>query len=125
VTFGLLVLAPMMGCFPRMKCIWADSSYKEGGHVKWINTTLGWVVEIVGRTFVWLSTWHRLSKDFDDNNSLMYYPGCSAYLTSAVSAAARCIICFEWRSLLRFRCFSNATCSSNEVLAVYLAEADV
>ena len=28
---GKLLLAPLRGCFPRLKLIWADSAYKKGG----------------------------------------------------------------------------------------------
>ena len=28
---GRLLLAPLVGCFPRLKLIWADSAYKKGG----------------------------------------------------------------------------------------------
>ena len=44
---GRLLLTPLQGCFPRLKLIWADSSYKKGGFVEWVKATLGWDVEIV------------------------------------------------------------------------------
>jgi len=99
---GRLLLAPLRGCFPRLKLIWADSAYKKGGFVEWVKATLGWEVEIVEhpwsglrgvwapkdavidweqirpsgfhvlkwrwiveRTFAWLVTWRRLSKDYE------------------------------------------------------------
>jgi putative transposase len=97
---GKLLLAPLKGIFPRLELIWADSGYKKEGFCEWVQTQLGWEVEIVEhpwsglrgilvpqgvevdwqqirprgfrvlkrrwvveRTFAWLSTWRRLSKD--------------------------------------------------------------
>jgi putative transposase len=62
---GKLLLAPLGGCFPRLELIWADSGYKKGGFCEWVTATLGWTVEIVERTFAWLSTWRRLAKDYE------------------------------------------------------------
>jgi hypothetical protein len=55
---GRLLLAPLQGCFPRLKLIWADSAYKKGGFCEWVKETLGWDVEIVehpwsGLRYVW------------------------------------------------------------------------
>lgn len=44
---GRLLLAPLRGCFPRLKLMWVDSAYKKGGFVEWVKETLGWKVEIV------------------------------------------------------------------------------
>jgi putative transposase len=46
-TGGRLLLSPLVGCFPRLKLIWADSAYKKGGFSEWVKETLGWEVEIV------------------------------------------------------------------------------
>jgi putative transposase len=37
----------LLGCFPRLKLIWADSGYNKGGFAEWVKATLGWAVEIV------------------------------------------------------------------------------
>src|SRR5260370_31074384 len=44
---GKLLLAPLKGVFPRLKLIWADSSYKKEGFGEWVKAELGWDVEIV------------------------------------------------------------------------------
>jgi putative transposase len=44
---GKRLLAPLNGVFPRLKLIWADSSYKKEGFGEWVKATLGWEVEIV------------------------------------------------------------------------------
>jgi transposase len=44
---GKDLLAPLKGRFSRLKLIWADSGYKKGGFVEWVELTLGWEVEIV------------------------------------------------------------------------------
>jgi len=44
---GKRLLAPLGGVFPRLKLIWADSSYKKEGFGEWVKATLGWEVEIV------------------------------------------------------------------------------
>jgi len=44
---GKLLLEPLIGCFPRLGLIWADSAYKKGGFVEWVKEMLGWEVEIV------------------------------------------------------------------------------
>jgi transposase len=99
---GKRLLEPLVGCFARLKLIWADSAYKKGDFVEWVKTTFGWEVEvvehpwtslrgvwapqnaqvdweqirprgfhllkwrwIVERTFAWLGTWRRLSKDYE------------------------------------------------------------
>ena len=38
---GRLLLAPLGGCLPRLKLIWADSAYKKGGFSEWVKATLG------------------------------------------------------------------------------------
>ena len=44
---GKRLLAPLKGCFPRLKLIWADSTYKKEGFDEWVKAELGWDVEIV------------------------------------------------------------------------------
>jgi putative transposase len=44
---GKRLLAPLGGCFPRLKLIWADSIYKKEGFEEWVKAELGWDVEIV------------------------------------------------------------------------------
>jgi putative transposase len=44
---GKHLLAPLKEVFPRLKLIWADSSYKKEGFDEWVKATLGWDVEIV------------------------------------------------------------------------------
>ena len=77
-----LVLAKLVGRFPRLKLIWADGGY--AGHlVEWARTFGGWFLEIVKRppdshsfevlprrwvverTFGWLGRCRRLSKDYE------------------------------------------------------------
>jgi putative transposase len=77
-----LVLAKLVGRFPRLRRIWADGSY-GGALVEWARTLAGWVLEIVKRpddlhsfqvlpkrwiverTFAWLGKYRRLSKDYE------------------------------------------------------------
>jgi putative transposase len=75
------VLLRMVGCFGRLKLIWADSSY-AGELVEWTRSSLGRVIQIVRkrvshafevlpkrwiveRTFAWLGRYRRLSKDYE------------------------------------------------------------
>jgi transposase len=44
---GKLLLAPLQGCYPRLKLIWADSGYNKGGFVEWVKAGQGWEVEVV------------------------------------------------------------------------------
>ena len=44
-----LVMAKLLGCFPRLKLIWADGAY-AGQLVGWAAEFGKWVVEIVRRT---------------------------------------------------------------------------
>jgi putative transposase len=78
------VLAMLLGCFPRLKLIWADGSY-AGGLVDWVARVGGWALQIVKRsddlkrfvvlpkrwiverTFAWLGRCRRLSKDYEQN----------------------------------------------------------
>lgn len=41
---GKLLLAPLKGCFPRLKLIWADSGYKKEGLDEWVKAEFGWQV---------------------------------------------------------------------------------
>ena len=77
-----LVLATLVGRFPRLVLIWADGGY-GGKLVAWATTTGGWTLEIVKkpadqqgfavlprrwvveRTFAWLGRCRRLSKDVE------------------------------------------------------------
>ena len=78
-----LVLAKLVGRFPRLKLIWADGGY-AGQLVEWARTFGGWLLEIVKRpldshqfqvlprrwvverTFGWLGRCRRLSKDYEE-----------------------------------------------------------
>jgi putative transposase len=77
-----LVLAKLVGHFPRLRLLWADGSY-AGKLIDWVRETCGWVLEIVKRsddargfqvlpkrwiverTFAWLGRYRRLSKDYE------------------------------------------------------------
>lgn len=79
---GERVLLKMVGCFHRLKVIWADGGY-AGEFVRIAKATFGRVIEIVKRsddmkgfvvlpkrwiverTFGWLSKYRRLSKDYE------------------------------------------------------------
>jgi putative transposase len=51
-----LVLAKLVGRFPRLQRIWADGSY--GGHlVGWAKRTGGWVLAIVKRVVCGNAIW--------------------------------------------------------------------
>lgn len=77
-----LVLAKLVGRFPRLRLIWADGGY--AGHlVDWAQRAGGWMLSIVRRepdvhqfrvlprwwvverTFAWLGRCRRLSKDYE------------------------------------------------------------
>lgn len=75
-----LTLKP--NAWKRMKLVWADGGYR-GELLTWLQTTLGWVLEIVHkladqvgfevlpkrwiveRTFAWINRQRRLSKDYE------------------------------------------------------------
>jgi len=77
-----LVLAKIVGLFPRLKLIWADGGY-AGQLIEWTKQLAGWVLEIVKRsddvkgfkvlpkrwiverTLGWLGRYRRLSKDYE------------------------------------------------------------
>jgi putative transposase len=77
-----LVLARLLGRFPRLVLIWADGGY-AGKLVAWALAVGGWTLEIVARpegaqgfqvlpkrwiverTFAWLGRCRRLSKDYE------------------------------------------------------------
>jgi putative transposase len=77
-----LVLAKLLGHFPRLQRLWADGGY-AGKLVDWVKETCGWALEIVKRsddatgfqvlpkrwiverTFAWLGRYRRLSKDYE------------------------------------------------------------
>ena len=78
-----LVLAKLLGRFPRLQLIWADGGY-AGQLVEWARTFGGWLLEIVKRppdshqfqvlprrwvverTSAWLGRCRRLSKDYEE-----------------------------------------------------------
>ena len=78
-----LVLAKLLGRFPRLRLIWADAGY-AGRLVDWVWDTGGWLLEVVRRnpdshrfevlprrwvverTLGWLSRCRRLSKDYEE-----------------------------------------------------------
>ena len=76
-----LVLAQLLGRFPRLQLIWADGGY-AGALIEWTRALGGWVLEIVRRcelhhfevlphrlvverTIAWLGRYRRLSKDYE------------------------------------------------------------
>ena len=77
-----LVMAKIVGLFPRLKLIWADGGY-AGQLIEWTQQLAGWVLEIVKRsddvkgfkvlpkrwiverTLGWLGRYRRLSKDYE------------------------------------------------------------
>ena len=77
-----LVIAKLLGAFPRLKLIWADGGY-AGQLIAWVAAFGGWVLEIVKRTddvkgfkllphrwvvertFGWLGRYRRHSKDYE------------------------------------------------------------
>ena len=48
VDAGQLVLAKLLGRFPRLQIIWADSAY-AGRLVAWVWATGGWLLSVVRR----------------------------------------------------------------------------
>jgi putative transposase len=77
-----LVLAKLLGFFPRLSLIWADGGY-AGKLIEWARAMGGWTLQvvrrnddlegfvvlprrwIVERTFAWLGRYRRLSKDYE------------------------------------------------------------
>ena len=77
-----LVLAKLVGRFPRLKLIWADAGY-AGQLVDWVHALGGWLLEIVRRptdshhfevlprrwvverTLAWLGRCRRLGRDYE------------------------------------------------------------
>ena len=77
-----LVLAQLVGKFPRLKLIWADGGY-AGRLIDWTRELGHWILEIVKRsadatgfqvlpkrwiverTFAWFGRYRRLSKDYE------------------------------------------------------------
>ena len=78
-----LVLAKLLGRFPRLQVIWADAAY-AGRLVAWAWITGNWVINVVRRrpdshsfevlprrwvverTLAWLGRCRRLSKDYEE-----------------------------------------------------------
>ena len=78
-----LVLAKLLGRFPRLRVIWADAGY-AGRLVAWARATGGWLLTVVRRnpdshqfevlprrwvverTLAWLGRCRRLSKDYEE-----------------------------------------------------------
>ena len=78
-----LVLAKLLGRFPRLQIIWADAAY-AGRLVAWAWITGSWVISVVRRrpdshsfevlprrwvverTLAWLGRCRRLSKDYEE-----------------------------------------------------------
>ena len=78
-----LVLAKLLGRFPRLRIIWADAGY-AGRLVVWAWATGDWLLTmvkrkpdshqfevlprrwVVERTLAWLSRCRRLSKDYEE-----------------------------------------------------------
>ena len=78
-----LVLAKLLGRFPRLQVIWADAGY-AGRLVAWACAASGWLLTVVRRkpdshqfevlprrwvverTLAWLSRCRRLSKDYEE-----------------------------------------------------------
>ena len=81
-----LVLARLLGCFPRLTLIWADGGY-AGQLLGWAQEAGRWTIElvkkpaeqrgfavlprrwVVERTFAWLGRYRRLSKDYEERPS--------------------------------------------------------
>ena len=77
------LLESIQGRFPRLQRLWADSIYKKGGLIDWVEEHCDWVLEIVSkppdqkgfkvlahrwiveRTFAWIGKYRRLSKDYE------------------------------------------------------------
>ena len=84
-TGAKAVLIRLLKGFPRLNLIWADGGY-QGKLVDWVKHFCGWTVEIVKRsdamkgfkilpkrwiverTFGWLNSSRRLSKDYEHNH---------------------------------------------------------
>ena len=80
---AMLVLAKLLGRFPRLQIIWADAAY-AGRLIEWAWTAGGWLLEVVRRsreshrfevlprrwvverTLAWFSRCRRLSKDYEE-----------------------------------------------------------
>ena len=78
-----LVLAKLLGRFPRLEVIWADAAY-GGRLIAWAWATGGWLLSVVRRspdshqfevlprrwvverTLAWISRCRRLSKDYEE-----------------------------------------------------------
>lgn len=107
---ALLVLALLVGRFPRLKKIWADGIYGlYGGLVaNWVEEKLGCVLEIVKppegakgftvlprrwvveRTFSWLSRCRRLSRDYErltESSEAMIYIRMTRLMVRRLAAA--------------------------------------
>jgi len=82
IAGGKLLIKKIMEDFPAIEKIWADGTYR-GGFIDWVHEKIEAVLEIVKRddgekgfkvlpkrwvverTFAWLSSYRRLSKDYE------------------------------------------------------------
>ncbi len=102
-----LVLAKLVGRFPRLKLIWADAGY-AGQLVAWVYAFGGWLLEIVRRppdshhfevlprrwvverTLAWIGRYRRMSKDYEvqtDTSEAWIYAAMSHILLRRLAAA--------------------------------------
>jgi putative transposase len=83
VAGGQLLLAALVGRFPRLQTLLVDQGYQGEPFAQWVQLLLGWVVEvvtrrpgqrgfavlpkrwIVERSLAWLTRNRRLSKDYE------------------------------------------------------------
>jgi putative transposase len=59
------LLAGLKYFVPRLTKIWADAAYRGQELAAWCKTEGDWELEVVERTFGWLSRSRRLSKDYE------------------------------------------------------------
>ena len=59
------LLAGLKYFVPRLKKIWADAAYRGQELADWCKAQGEWDLEVVERTFGWLSRNRRMSKDYE------------------------------------------------------------
>jgi putative transposase len=59
------LLAGLKSFVPRLKKIWADAAYRGKELADWCQAQGDWELEVVERTFGWLSRNRRMSKDYE------------------------------------------------------------